>query len=126
MAGRRGASERLSHLQVAILTVVAQGELVGKGGAYGAGEIRGILRGFRTTSYVSMSYPRSLRNLKAKGLIDEIPYFFRGEPSGYLLGLSEKGRVLVRTRKLGLTGVADSHPVRIEATWDGYVSTYAS
>lgn len=85
------ASERLSHLQGAILALIAEGERVGVGGAYGRWEIREKLRHMRISDYLAMSFPRSMRNLAAKGLIDHIPYYSRGQACGYLLGLSAKG-----------------------------------
>jgi putative transposase len=60
MAGQRGASERLSRLQAAILRVVAEGELRGEGGAYGWWEIRTILERREASDYLSMSFRRSI------------------------------------------------------------------
>jgi hypothetical protein len=109
MTGQRGAPERLSRLQGAILMLVAEGELHGEGGAYGRPEIRAKLErlGYHQ---LAMSYPRSLANLAKKGLIDHIPYTVRGEASGFLLGLSAKGRALVRARTLHRGKVAEGHP----------------
>jgi len=115
MGQRRGAPERLSQLQRIILAVVADGERLGEGGAYGWGEIREQVRRMRGTSYLSMSFPRSMDNLYAKGLIEPIPYTVRGHDCGALWGLSDAGRALIRTRGLLPPGVlAAHHPARID------------
>jgi hypothetical protein len=117
MAGQRGAPERLSHLQATILAVVAEGELRGEGGAYGWWEITQGVRRTRVTASMAMSFPRSLKNLCAKGLIEPIPYSWRGEECGRLWGLSEKGRALIRTRGLLPPHLlAESHPSRIDVS----------
>jgi hypothetical protein len=110
MAGQRGAVERLSRLQAAIVSLVAEGERLGEGGAYGWGEILSILRRFKTSHYLAMSFKRSIAGLVAKGLIEPIPYFYKGERSGNLWGLTPKGRALVRARRLAPGGLADGHP----------------
>jgi hypothetical protein len=126
MAGQRGAPQRLSRLQAAILTLVAEGELKGEGGAYGYFELAQRLRQRGTTAYLRVSFGRSLANLKAKGLIAAVPYFVHGAASGHLLALSAKGRALVRARQLRPAGVADRPPLRIDVTREGAVATYAS
>ena len=114
MASHRGASERLSQLQAAILRVIAEGELLGEGGAYGWPEIVGKLRTRHASDYLSMSFPRAMRNLTTKGLIEPIPYRAQGKEAGQLWGLSARGRALVQARDLSPLGLADAHPVSIE------------
>jgi hypothetical protein len=110
-----GAPERLSRLQQAILTVVAEGECQGLGGAYGWSEISMRVRARGVTDYPSMSFRRSMANLCAKALIKPIPYAVRGEPVGQLWGLSAKGRALVRTRGLVPPHrLAADHPARVD------------
>jgi hypothetical protein len=115
MGQRRGSPERLSQLQEAILTVVADGEWRGEGGAYGRGEIRAIVRTMDVTQHLKQSYLRSLHNLDTKGLIDKIPYTVHGQASGWLVGLSAKGRALVRARGLFPPHLLrENHPARID------------
>ena len=60
MDKRRGAAERLSHLQAAILAMVAEGERTGKGGAYGWGEIRRAVQRLGVTAYPGVSIRRAV------------------------------------------------------------------
>jgi len=117
MDKRRGAAERLSHLQAAILAMVAEGERTGKGGAYGWGEIRRAVQRLGVTAYPGVSIRRAMLTLEAKGLIEPIPYVVRGEDSGALWGLSDRGRALMRTRHLLPPHLlAEGHPARIEVS----------
>jgi hypothetical protein len=115
MTQRRGASERLSQLQAAILQVIARGEIQGKGGAYGSLEIADEVRRSDVTHYLSMSFRRAMANLGAKGLIEPIPYWVRGERCGQLWGLSAKARALVLARGLVPPHLlAQGHPARVD------------
>jgi hypothetical protein len=117
MGQRRGSPERLSRLQAAILAVVAEGEWLGEGGAYGWWEVCRHVRRLQVTTAPAKSLERSMRNLCAKGLIEPIPYFSGEAALGHLWGLSDTGRALIRTRGLLPPHLlAESHPIRIDVS----------